>query len=418
MSMRKEVYERMRYFVVEQIKPNYSAVARQYGVDPRTVKAAYLRAQSGEPTIVRKRRSRRSKLDEYQDMIEDKYTAGCSARSIYDFIVEKGFTGKYTIVKDYCRRFRKAQTKKATIRVEHTIGLSAQVDWKEQVTMTDRNGVPHTFSIFLYVLPYSKFKFLKLTLDQKQDTLFKCLFEAFKATGGIPKEIWFDNMSTVVDHKLSDFHHHRFNERFLSFSHDAGFHPIACRPFRPQTKGCVEALARTMGRLKPYDGEFSTINDLNNIINRLAKRLNHEKSQSNSQKPVELWAKGKEHFRSLNYDLTRYFNSVQTRKVSQDSMIRFQNHQCSVSPNYIGKEVEIKTTTDGKAIRIFYQGFEIQKHDLTDKQFNYDPHDKRAILRSDLMADKTDEEINHYMHNNLSIYDQIGEQNESIPKIN
>lgn len=99
-------------------------------------------------------------------------------------------------------------------------------------------------------------------------------------------------------------------------------------------------------------------------------------------------------------------------------MIRFQNHQYSVSPNYIGKEVEIKTTTDGKAIRIFYQGFEIQKHDLTDKQFNYDPHDKRAILRSDLMADKTDEEINHYMHNNLSIYDQIGEQNESIPKIN
>ena len=409
MSMRKDVYERMRYFVLEKIKPNYSAVARQYDVDPRTVKAAYLRAQSDKTSVVRKRRSRRSKLDGYQDIIEDKYAAGCSARSIYDFIVEKGFTGKYTIVKDYCRRFRKEQTKKATIRVEHTIGLSAQVDWKEQVTMTDRNGVSHTFSIFLYVLPYSKFKFLKLTLDQKQDTLFKCLFEAFKATGGIPKEIWFDNMSTVVDHKLSDFHHHRFNERFLSFSHDAGFHPIACRPFRPQTKGCVEALARTMGRLKPYDGEFCTINDLNDIVNRLAKRLNHEKSQSNNQKPVGLWAKEKEHFRPLNYDLTRYFDSVQTRKVSQDSMIRFQNHQYSVSPNYIGKEVEIKPAADGKSIRIFYQGSEIKKHDLTNKQFNYDPRDKHAILKSDLMEDKTDEEIDQYMLNNLSIYDQIGE---------
>ncbi|MFY4505202.1 IS21 family transposase, partial [Ligilactobacillus ruminis] len=402
-------YERMRYFVLEKIKPNYAAIARQYDVDPRTVKAAYLRAQSDKTAVVRKRRSRRSKLDGYQDIIEDKYAAGCSARSIYDFIVEKGFTGKYTIVKDYCRRFRKAQTKKATIRVEHTIGLSAQVDWKEQVTMTDRNGVPHTFSIFLYVLPYSKFKFLKLTLDQKQDTLFKCLFEAFKATGGIPKEIWFDNMSTVVDHKLSDFHHHRFNERFLSFSHDAGFHPIACRPFRPQTKGCVEALARTMGRLKPYDGEFGTINDLNDIVNRLAKRLNHEKSQSNNQRPVDLWAKETEHFRPLNYDLTRYFDSVQTRKVSQDSMIRFQNHQYSVSPNYIGKEVEIKPAADGKSIRIFYQGSEIQKHDLTNKQFNYDSRDKHAILKSDLMEDKTDEEIDQYMLNNLSIYDQIGE---------
>ncbi|MFR0597656.1 IS21 family transposase, partial [Limosilactobacillus mucosae] len=111
--MRKDVYERMRYFVLEKIKPNYSAIARQYDVDPRTVKAAYLRAQSGKTAVIRKRRSRRSKLDGYQDIIED----------------------KYTIVKDYCRRFRKVQTKKATIRVEHTIGLSAQVDWKEQVTM-------------------------------------------------------------------------------------------------------------------------------------------------------------------------------------------------------------------------------------------------------------------------------------------
>ena len=122
MSMRKDVYERMRYFVLEKIKPNYSAIARQYGVDPRTVKAAYLRTQSGETAVVRKRQNRRSKLDGYQDIIEDKYTAGCSARSIYDFIVEKGFTGKYTIVKDYCRRFRKAQTKKQRLE------LSIQLD--------------------------------------------------------------------------------------------------------------------------------------------------------------------------------------------------------------------------------------------------------------------------------------------------
>ena len=69
MSMRKDVYERMRYFVLEKIKPNYSAVARQYDVDPRTVKAAYLRAQSDKTSVVRKRRSRRSKLDGYQDII-------------------------------------------------------------------------------------------------------------------------------------------------------------------------------------------------------------------------------------------------------------------------------------------------------------------------------------------------------------
>lgn len=406
--MRNDVYERMKHFVIEKIKPNYTAVARQYDVDPRTVKAAYMRALNGKSEKKHRRRRRASKLDNYRDIIEHKYTAGCSARAIYDFIVEKGFTGKYTIVKDYCRQFRKSQVKKTTIRVEHSIGLSAQVDWKEHLTMKDRSGVKHTFSIFLYILPYSKYKFLRLTLDQKQDTLFRCLYEAFQATNGVPKEIWFDNMSTVVDHKLSDFHHHRFNERFLSFSHDASFHPIACRPFRPQTKGCVEALARTMGRLKPYDGEFNTVSELNDIVDRLCQRLNHEKSQGNNQKPMELWAKEKEHLKPFNHDLKRYFESIQTRKVSQDSMIRFQNHQYSVSPNYIGKEVQIKPTQDGKAIHIYFQGVEIRKHELTNRQFNYDPYDKHAVLKSDLLADKTDEEIDKYMLDNLSIYDQIG----------
>ena len=171
----------------------------------------------------------------------------------------------------------------------------------------------------------------------------------------------------------------------------------------------IQGQAKTQSGKSPDEIKAMEKLSLIHIFNRLAKRLNHEKSQSNNQKPVELWAKEKEHFRSLNSDLTRYFNSVQTRKVSRDSMIRFQNHQYSVSPNYIGKEVEIKPTTDGKTIRIFYQGVEIQKHDLTNKQFNYDLHDKRAILKSDLMEDKTDEEINQYMLNNLSIYDQIGD---------
>ena len=62
MSMRKDVYERMRYFVLKKIKPNYSAIARQYDVDPRTVKAAYLRAQSDKTAVVRKRRSRRTDI--------------------------------------------------------------------------------------------------------------------------------------------------------------------------------------------------------------------------------------------------------------------------------------------------------------------------------------------------------------------
>lgn len=45
-----------------------------------------------------------------------------------------------------------------------------------------------------------------------------------------------------------------------------------------------------MGRLKPYNGEFKTISELDEIVNRVCHRLNHEKSQGSNRRPIELWA--------------------------------------------------------------------------------------------------------------------------------
>ncbi|MFL2096784.1 IS21 family transposase, partial [Marinilactibacillus psychrotolerans] len=84
---------------------------------------------------------------------------------------------------------------------------------------------------FLYILPYSKKKFITLTFDRKQDTLFECMNDAFYHTGGVPEEIWFDNMKTVVDRSRTQFSQVHLNDRFYSFSKDAGFRTMVCRPF-------------------------------------------------------------------------------------------------------------------------------------------------------------------------------------------
>ena len=63
--------------------------------------------------------------------------------------------------------------------MEYTPGLSAQVDWKEDMRLISNQGEIFDFNIFLYVLPYSKKKFITLTFDRKQDTLFECLDDAF-----------------------------------------------------------------------------------------------------------------------------------------------------------------------------------------------------------------------------------------------
>ena len=127
----------------------------------------------------------------------------------------------------------------------------------------DELGNEYVFSIFLIVLGNSRYKYIELTFDQTQQTLFKCMINAFHYFGGSTKEILFDNMKTIVDQVKSDFNDVVINNKALQFSKDAGFKIVTCRPYRPRTKGKVETLAKIMNRLKAYDYEFDTIDKRN-----------------------------------------------------------------------------------------------------------------------------------------------------------
>lgn len=406
--MRKDIREGVMIYVINEIKPNYAALAKQYDCDYRTVKNAYEEAK-GETSTPTPRKKRPSKLDPYKEIIQDKVKGHCSAYSIFKFIERKGFDGSYSLVKAYCREFKQEKVQKATIRVEHNPGLSAQVDWKEDMRLISNQGEVFEFNIFLYVLPYSKKKFITLTFDRKQDTLFECLDDAFYHTGGVPKEIWFDNMKTVVDHSRSQFSKAHFNERFYAFSKDASFTPIACRPFRPQTKGCVEALARTVDRLKVYNHEFYDIVELCHLVNDLCSELNSEVSQATDQTPDERWwTNEKEHLHELPKNLLNpYFEDFISRKVTKEAMVVFRKCRYSVDPRYIGKEVEIELSDKEDQVQIHYNGELIRSHPLTKKQLNYHEEDYFQILKSDVMSHKEDDDIRAYTRESLKQYDLV-----------
>lgn len=410
--MRHDIRQGVKFYVTNNIKPNFAAIARQYGVDYRTVKQAY---QEGKESLLENfiPKSRKpSLLDPFREAIQAKLElncSACSAMAIFKFIQKKGFLGHYTIVRNYCRQIRKERIKKATIRVEYTPGLSAQVDWKEEMVLYSSDAQAFRFNIFLYVLPYSKLKFMTLTFDRNQDTLFECLHDAFLATGGVPEEIWFDNMKTVVDHAKSSFGHAIFNERFKQFSADAGYHPIACRPFRPQTKGVVESLARTVERLRPYNYEFADGVELINLIDDFCTELNQEVSQATDEIPQYKWEDQEKKYLHQLPDglLDSFFEEDITRVVSKESMINFRKCKYSVDPRYIGCTVGIELSDDNQSIRIYYNGELIRAHAITIRQFNYHDDDRLQILKSDLLSDRSDQDIKAYIAEHLTQYDEI-----------
>lgn len=231
--MRKDVLNQIKLMREEIGVLNKSELARRFNCDRRTIDK-YINGLSNES---RKPREIKSKIEDFEEVIIDKVDNwGSNSMAVYKYIQKKGYNGGYHTVNNFVKEHKKEEIKKATIRFDTSPGLQAQVDWKESIKMISRNGEIFEINIFLMVLGYSRLKYLQLTVDRVQETLFECLFEGFRYFGGIPREILFDNMSTVVDRSRTTFKNVAINQRFKCFSMDCGFEIITCRPYSQKQK--------------------------------------------------------------------------------------------------------------------------------------------------------------------------------------
>lgn len=401
--MRKDIYERMKLMFKEEMQPNYAEIARRYNCDYRTVKRYY---EAGS-TAKAPKRTYKSKLDNYKEIIIQKLDLGCTFKSIYCFIKGKGFEGKYTILRDFCATHRAEEIRKATIRFETCPGLQAQVDWKESVRMISKSGEVVEINIFLMLLGYSRMKYIQLTIDKTQDTLFDCMLNGLKYFNGVPKEIIFDNMRTVVNQSRTNYQEAVLNESFYQFSKDMGFEVWTCRAYRPQTKGKVEALAKLMSRLEPYNYEFDTVEELAKIVREVNSEINSETSQATGQIPFNRWKKEKEYLLQLpNQDvLNGYLQVPITRTVSKESMVTYKYNKYSLDPKYIGKTVTLEV--QGSKLTILLDNIVLATHEISERKLNYRLEDCVNILKTDAFRFKSDDEINDYAKKQLALYDVI-----------
>ena len=410
--MRKDIENQIYMMGGEMM--NKSEIARRFGCSWKTVDKKI------NPSKYSKEKSKRtyiSKLDPYKELILTKVDLYCcTAKSIYLLLKDKyGYEGSYSLVNKFVTKHKKEQVKKATIRYETIPGHQAQVDWKEKLKLVDSYGNEYIINIFLMILGYSRKKFIKLTFDKSQQTLFECMSQAFEFFGGTTKEFLFDNMKTVVDQAKSNYHSVVINERFRQFAKDANFNIVTCKAYRPQTKGKVENLAKIMNRLKAYNNEFGLIYDLYPIIENLNIELNNEIVQGLNQTPNERFEKEKSTLINVNLDLLEpYYIPTKEYKVSNESMITYKNKKYSVPTYLIGKNVTVK---EGETtIYIYYTtNFICSYNTYESLRFNYKDSHYKDILKQDAFKDATDEELEAQIKKNLCSMDNINiERDEEI----
>lgn len=388
-------------------KLNKTALSKQYGCCWRTIDR---RLNPEKYKLPKKTRIYKSKLDPHKEIIDAKLeNNNIPATGIHFLLKTKyNFEGCYGIVRKYVASKKEKIIQELTIRFETIKGYQSQVDWKEKVKLHDISGNKYIISIFLILLGNSRYKYIELTTDQTQLTLFKCLINAFKYFNGTTEEILFDNMKTIVDHIKSDYNDVVINSKAAQFSKDAGFKIVTCRPYRARTKGKVETLAKIMNRLKAFDYEFKNLKDLDEIVKKLNYELNYiEKSQATNEIPKILYDKEKEHLKPVNYEiLENYCLPEKTYKVSNESMIKYHGIKYSVPIQYVGKDIIV--SEEDNVIHLYYNKNLIctyQKN--TNFKYNYKEEDYKDILKNSIFTNKNDIELQEYINKNLQSLDGI-----------
>ena len=181
------------------------------------------------------------------------------ATRLYDMVHERGYEGSVVQVRRYVRTIRPVRSE-AFLRLQTLPGEQAQVDWGNFGKILV-GSAKRLLSCFVFVLAWSRAMFARFVLDQTLESFTYCHTLAFEVLGGVPREILYDNLKSVVLERVGD--HIRFHPRILELAGHYHVAPKPCAPYRGNEKGKVERLIQFIRHSFFAARRFASVEDLN-----------------------------------------------------------------------------------------------------------------------------------------------------------
>lgn len=297
------------------------------------------------------RAPRPTKLDPFHPYLNQRLALGVwNATVLFREIQERGYEGGYTALKEFLRPLRQAAASVAVRRFETPPGHQAQVDWGHlgQVQLPEQTK---PLSAFVFTLGHSRAMFADLSTDQTLPTFLRFHEQAFADLGGVPHEILYDRLKTVVlggDERGEVIWH----PVFAQFARHWGFVPRLCRPYRPQTKGKVEngigyvrksfLCGRAAGDLPDLQSQFRSW--LGEVANRRVHGTTH-------RCVAEAWEAEKPHLQPIGGRLPFPLVPQQIRRVAKDAYVSYRTNRYSVPFRAAGQEVALREVDGDLEIR-------------------------------------------------------------------
>ena len=261
--------EERRHEIVQLRQSGMSlrAIAKQLGIARGTVASvlAQVQARRAAGTAPSPRpQPRRSIIDPFEPILQEllaKYPNLTAERALQE-LQARGFTGKYTVVRQRMALLRPRAARAPAPRFETGPGAQAQMDYGVYDIDFSREGRRRVY-LFSYLLGYSRRQYLHFVESMDLPTTLREHVYAFHHLGGVARTCLYDNFKAVVLRHDADGAF--YNPKFLAFATHYGFRPQACRVRRPQTKGKVERQFHFVEMSLLNGRTFDTLEHLNEV---------------------------------------------------------------------------------------------------------------------------------------------------------
>lgn len=296
---------------------------------------------------------RRSRCEPLRAVIEELLAHGLSAQRIWqDLTAEHGFGDSYQSVQRFVRKLR-ATAPLPFRRMECAAGEEAQVDFGRAapvITSDGRRLRPHLFRI---VLSCSRKAYSEAVERQTTETFIRCLENALRSFGGVPKTLVIDNLKAAVSQ--ADWYDPELNPKLLAFCQHYGTVILPTRPYTPRHKGKIE---RGVGYAQSNALKGRTFDSLaaqNAFLLEWESGVADTRIHGTTRRQVKQAFEQVERPALQPLPLERFpFFHEARRSVHRDAHVEVDKAYYSVPPEFVGRRVWVRW--DSHLVRIFDAG--------------------------------------------------------------
>jgi len=337
------MYARVRRAVLVEGKSR-RAVAREFGLARKTV--SKMLEYSLPPGYRRQKPIWRPKLGPWLGVIDailedDKQRPKKqrhTAKRIFERLrAEHGYTGGYTIVKDYVRA-AKLGSQEMFVPLSHVPG-EAQADFGEAVVVIA--GVEQTAHFMAFDLPHSDDCFVQAFPAETTEAFLEGHVRAFTYFGAVPTRILYDNTKLAVARILGDGERQK-TRAFLELQSHYLFAEKFGRPGKGNDKGKIENLVGYGRRnfLVPIP-HTSSWEELNTQLEADCRQRRQRRLRGHTETIAERF--GRDRAAMLPLPATPYEACDKvTARASSLSLVRYRTNDYSVPTEYGHRQVLVK----------------------------------------------------------------------------